>query len=475
MWFLLTPAAFAISATVGPGDDINAVLNSLGPGDVITFNDGLYELENTLRANEAMGEEGDPVRFVAANGAAPVLKMTGNGTVFELRDSSWVVVEGLTFEGRDEWEEEGGGGVSIHNTSNLVFQDNTIQNMRNDLLRITGDTTNLLIADNHLQFTSNGTALYVGCGDGSCWMSDSVITHNLIHDAGNPDSNRSGLVLDNGCQANEVSDNVVFNVTGVGLRVESTQLGESNTVRGNAIWATGSHGLEITGDALVQNNVVFETDGHGIRAANHENDDVQNVRISFNTIALTGSAGVRLDDWADKTGMVFSSNVVANINGRGFVYDSDDFETTENYITGNIVSGLVEGVDETLHPDWYVPGAGVADFEDVANWDFYPAPTSTLLDAGDSASEAWVPTVDFNGQSRNGEAPTVGAFQWSGRGNPGWIIAEGFKDPESGSRIGGGVDGGGGGGCCGGDGDGGQAMLLLPLVGLFLRRRRQDP
>lgn len=471
MWFVLAQQAFAISATVSPGDDLSAVLSSLGAGDVITFNSGVYELENTLRVTEALGEEGNPVEFIGANGATPVLKMLGNGTVFEVRDSTHIRIEGLTFEGRDEWEEEGGGGVTIVGSSDVTFINNEVRNMRGDLLRVVGDTTNLSIRDNHLQFTSNGTALYVGCGDGSCWMSNSIIAGNLIHDAGTMDAARSGLLLDNGCQANEIRDNVLFNITGVGLRVESTQLGDSNLVEGNAIWSTGSHGMEVVGDALVRNNVVFETEGIGIRSGQHENGDVENVRITFNTVALTGQAGVRLDDWADKIGMVFSSNVVANINGRGLTYDSDEFETTENYITKNVVSGLVEGIDETLYPDWYVPGAGVADFESFENWDFYPALTSTLRDNGDPAGAAWVPEIDFNGDGRNGEAPTVGAFQWSGVGNPGWIIAESFKDPESGTRLGAGGEATGG--CCG-NGGGDQAVLLLPLLGLFLRRRRAE-
>lgn len=467
--FALISAAWAISATVSPGDDLSAVVSSLGPGDVITFNDGTYELEGTLRVNEALGEEGNPVRFVAATGAAPVLKALGGGTVFELRTSQFVEVVGLTFEGSDLWETEGGGGVQVVDVSGLVFTDNVIQYVRGDLLRLVGDTTGLEIRRNHLQFSSNGTALYAGCGDGSCWMSDSVIAENLIHDVGNPESNRSGIFLDNGCQGNTVSDNVVFNVTQLGLRVESTQLGDANVVEGNAVWNTGSHGMEIVGEAIVRNNIVTQTQGVGIRSGNHENDDLRNVRITYNTIAITGQEGVRLDDWANREGMVFSSNVVANITGRGLRYDSDE-EDTLNYITANVVSGLVDGVDITLHPEWYIPGAGVADFEDYANWNFYPAINSTLEGFGDPAGEAWVPEIDFNGDPRNGAAPTVGALQWSGAGNPGWILAEDFKGSETGQPPVTNAPGG----CCGRNNGGDEAVLLLPLVGLLVGRRRRD-
>ncbi|MCB9691035.1 MAG: right-handed parallel beta-helix repeat-containing protein [Alphaproteobacteria bacterium] len=464
---LLVPAAFAISATVSPGDDVGAVLASLGPGDVITFNNGLYELEGTLRVTEAMGEEGNPVRLAAATGATPVLK-AGDFSVLEVRDSDHVVIEGLVLEGPEDWMETGGAGLVIADSDHVQVLGNEIRNLRSDLLRIVGDTTGLVIRDNHLHDTWVGTGIYVGCGDGRCWMSESTLEHNLLHHVGNPDDQRSGIILDNGCQANTLRDNVIFEITGVGLRVESTQLGDANVVEGNAIWNTGSHGMEVVGEALVRNNVVVQAQGIGIRSGNHENNDLRNVRITFNTVALAGQEAVRLDDWANREGMVFSSNAIANITGRGFRYDSDEEDTT-NYITSNVVSGLVEGVDPTLFPDWYLPGSGLADFADAVNWDFYPAVNSGLVGVGDPASEAWVPSVDFNGDPRNGASPTVGAFQWSGAGNPGWILAEDFKNTEPTVRI---VDGSGG-GCCKKNQDGSEAVLLLPLLGLFAGRRRR--
>lgn len=472
MYFLISQA-FAISATVAPGDDIAAVVSTLGPGDVITFTGGTYELENTLRITEAIGEPGNPVILTSGNTGA-VLKAIEGDTVFVLADSQNVTIENLIFEGGELWEEEGGGGVVLSNSSGVTFRNNIVRNVRGDLLRLSGDTSDLVINDNELKLTSAGTGIYVGCGDGSCWMSNSEIFHNLVHDTGTEENNRSGIYLEDGCQGNVIHDNTVFNTTSLGIRVESTQLGDHNTVEGNAVWSTRSHGIEVLGEAVVRNNVVFETGGNGIRSTDAISD-FQNVRITYNTVALTGDWGVYLDGWSDKPGMVFSSNVIANITGRALDYNDDIEESgTDNLFSNNVVSGLVEGVDPALQVGWFSAGAGTRDFVDVVNWNFYPDPDSDLVGNGDPAGDAWVPPNDFNGSVRNGEFPTIGALEYVGPGNPGWVIQEDFKgegdivgpDPN---------DPGNTGGCCSKSDDASQAWIVLPFLGLFAgRRRRRD-
>jgi len=54
----------------------------------------------------------------------------------------------------------------------------------------------------------------------------------------------------------------------------------------------------------------------------------------------------------------------------------------------------------------------------------FPAPGSALIDAGDGL---YVTDTDFNGTPRNG-VPDVGAYAFDAAGNPGWMLAPGFKD-----------------------------------------------
>ncbi|MCB9673859.1 MAG: right-handed parallel beta-helix repeat-containing protein [Alphaproteobacteria bacterium] len=470
MTTILLQAALAASVSVSPGDDLDALTSSLGPGDAVVFTDGVYELEGTLTV-EGVGEEGARVELFAQEGATPILKSLNGNTILEIRDSEHLTVRGLTFIGPDTWEEDGNNGVVIRDSSDVIFEDNVVQQVRSTLLYLAGDGSSYQIRRNRLEQSSNGHGIYAGCGDGACWLADSVIEQNLIRDLhGEPW--QYGIVLDNGSQANTIADNVVYNLNGTGIRVESTQFGDPNWIERNAVWNGAESGIEVYGAARVRNNVVFEMGGYGIRSGS-ENDELEDVVITYNTVALTDNWAVRLDDWPDRIGMVFSSNCIANITGRGLFFDNDlqDDETdTTTYFTANVVSGLVEGIDISIYPDWFIPGAGVADFEDVAAWDFYPVNQSALVGSGDPAGDAWIPEIDFNGANRNGASPTIGAYEWDGNGNPGWVIQEDFKDLDALSRLPGGSELQGG--CCSKKEDPTEAILLLPLLVFGLKRRR---
>jgi len=471
MMSFLIQAALAASVSVSPTDDLAALTSSLGPGDSVVFTDGVYELENTLTI-EALGEEGARIEIFPQEGANPVLKSLNGSTIFRLQNSEYVTVRGLSFIGPDTWEEEGGNGVEIRDSVGIVFEDNLVQNVRGTMLVLGGDGSGYSIRRNLLEFTSNGHGIYAGCGDGSCWLQDSSIENNVVREI-IAENWLYGIYLDNGSQANTVTDNVVYNMTGSGIRVESTQFGDANWVERNAVWNGDNNGIEVYGGARVRNNVVFEMGGYGIRSGNPDNDDLADTVITYNTVALTGDYGVRLDDWPGRDGMVFSSNCIANITGRGFYFGiEEEEEDTTSYITKNVISGLVENVDLSLYPGWYAPGSGVADFADVEAWDFYPVTQSPLVGSADADGAAWIPDVDFNGSSRNGNAPTVGAYEWDGEGNPGWVIQEGFKDPEAAVRGPGGLEPGGG--CCKSKEDGTEAFLLLPLLAFGLKRRRRS-
>lgn len=66
---------------------------------------------------------------------------------------------------------------------------------------------------------------------------------------------------------------------------------------------------------------------------------------------------------------------------------------------------------------------------DPTNNNYYPKSTSALLNAG---SAAQLTSIDFNCNSRNASAPTVGAYQYSSATNPGWAISKQMK-PDCGS------------------------------------------
>lgn len=480
---LFTTAALGASVSVSPGDDLNAVTSSLNPGDVVTFNEGVYELEEPIYW-EGIGSEEEPILFRANDGVNAVLhSISGGGYVATISNSEWIVLENLTFEGLVEETGYGYGyysgpsGLRIADSSNVIVRNCVIRDVWGTGLRLDGNTSDLTIERNEIAGSGDGSGIYAGCGDGSCWIQDSTITNNLVHDVA-----YDGINLQRGAQNVEVSHNVIFRVGDDGLELPDTQFGPQNHALGNAIWQTEDVGIYVWGTALVQNNLVFEIGNHGIYTRD-DYDSLYEVQISHNTIARTDGYAARLDDWYDKEGMVFANNALANPVGYGMRYDDpmsdEDYgyygyevEDTDNYIRNNVVTGLVEGFDTLIRPDFVIEGGGAGDFVDMDGFDFYPTSNSLLRDQGDPDGNAYIPTTDFNGAPRDGATPDVGAYSYSGSENPGWVVAEDFKDLDDLNILG---EGGVSTGCCGSDkSSGSQALLFGPLLalGLLARRRR---
>jgi hypothetical protein len=480
VWWGLAVAQ-AASVTVSPGDDLNALTSSLQPGDIVTFNPGTYELEGTVNWT-GIGTEADPIEFRAKQPGTAVLRNMGGGYVAYLSDSEHVKVLGLIFEGGgDDISYTQPSGIGINNSTNITLEDNVIRDVWGTALRIEGNTSGLVIHRNELGPTGDGTGLHVGCWEGECWMQDSLIEFNLIHQVAH-----NGIYLLPGTQGCTIQHNVIYQAGETGIVVPDTLFGPQNIVFGNAIWQTVNDGMYIYGSALVQNNLIFEIGGDGIETSNENYESLVDLQISHNTIARTDGWGAELRDWYDRPDLVFANNAIANPTGYGLYWEDlyyvEDYygyttttgEDTSNYISHNVVTGLVDGFDELLRSTFVIPGGGIADYESIEDWDFYPTGTSELRDAGDPAGLAYIPQEDFNGTARDGESPDVGAYEYDGDGNPGWKLAESFKSysPSEGRDV-----TATRGGCCGGGGKSGEtdeALLLLPLLGLGALRRRRS-
>lgn len=467
MMLLLLGAALAAEIEVSPGDDIATLTAALGAGSEIVFNDGVYTLTSALTWT-GQGTEDSPIVLRAKSGATPILEFTTDAWIGAyISEASHLVVRGLSFRGAEGWESDNMYGVEVVNSSSVTIEDCDIGQMGGALLYLAGNNTDLTIRDNHLHDSVSGTGIYVGCSDASCWTEASTISGNWIH--GLQGSSAYGLYLAPGSQGVEVSDNVIHDVNYRGLRVDSTEYGDPNVVTGNAIWNANEIGLDARGASRIRNNVVFNIEGHGIRSASNDRDTLDDVVISFNTVVNTTGYALYIDDWAGRTGNVLANNAACNPTGYGLYMEDNDGDTgAPDYgvVTGNVVCGLTD-VPESL-ADGYAAGGGFDDYADVEGWDFYPASGSHLIDAADPSGETWVPEADFNGAPRDGGSPDAGAYEWSGGGNPGWAIAEDFK--ETGYDAGAGEEVGGG--CCGGK-ESEAGLLVFPLLGFGAWRRRR--
>lgn len=467
---LIASPAFAVDVDLDPGADIRSLTSSIQAGDVFTFADGVYEIDGNWEVT-APGTAEAKVTFRAAEGANPVIRLTAGNRVMRLYDSSHVVIQGLSFEMDDALFEEGGNGVRIDNSTDIVLEDGEVSHTSNSAVVLGGDTARITIRNMELHDTFNGNAIYAGCGDASCWTQESVFENLLIHDTRSYDDNlrNDGIQLAPGCQGNTIRDNVIYGIDRNGITTHSTEAGAQNVIESNAVWNTGANGLWISGAALVRNNVVFDTGHHGFYSENNR-DSVENLVVSFNTFTLTDRAAFRFEDWIGKPGMVVANNVIANPVGDAVDISEDDVDEGV-FMSTNVVSGRVVGMDASL--GHFVIGGAFTDFENIDDLNFYPSPNAVGRATADPSGETFVPEADFNGFERNGAAPTVGAYEYVGGTNPGWQIREDFKAFEDRNLDSDNTQGG----CCGnGDGDVEEALLVLPLLGLGLlaRRRRKQ-
>lgn len=482
MILLLCTSALAATVEVSPGDDVAAVTSALAAGDEIIFTDGTYSLTDDLYWT-GTGTADSPIVLRAADGASPILELGPTeeggwaGQVAYIENSAFIEIRGLHFRGGDGWDDEGRShhGVVVRESSDITLSDVEISRTGHHGLILSGNTTRFTGERLHIHDTLDGDGISAGCGDASCFTVEPTITGSWIHAI---NGQRHGLYFAHGVQGGSFTDNVIYDAEYRGAFLGSAELGEPNVFERNAIWSVGGRGLSLYGASRVRNNIVFLTGEEGIFSGDPDRDGYQDVVITYNTVVDTGEWALELDDWTGRSGMVLSSNALCNPVGEGVSVEREELDTgvteLDALITSNVVCGYVEGLTED--EGHLVPGSGWADYQDVDGWDLYPTDDSTLRDVGDPSGDAWVPTTDFNGVERPGDAPDVGAYEWVGSGNPGWVVQEGFKSTDP-VVVGSGSDVIGGCGCKGKDkdaGDTGAALLLLPLGGLFgLRRRRK--
>jgi hypothetical protein len=452
---LLASVSMAANVELSPGDDVATLTGALGPGDRVTFNEGVYELESGLSWSDVLGTEDEPVEFIA-NGQV-WLQYEGSGRVATLSNSTHVHFSGIGFRSVEGAETQP-GGIQVSTSTGVVIEDCQFEELGNTAVYFSGDSRDAVIRGNRIQGIHKYQGIYLGCSDASCWSVGAVIEHNLITDIDGDSA--AGIIVDNGGTGNLIQDNVLADILGPGIRVRSTEFNSANEVIGNAIWKS-VEGILVEGAAIVRNNVVLCIEEKGIisRAAR---DAFEDVVISHNTVVDTGDWGVYLENWEQGSGHVLANNAIANPTGKA-VYLGE--EAPDASFMGNVFSGYVEGLERGFDA-----GNGWADFAAVDHANLYPASVSALIGEGVDDAEAFVPSTDFSGVPRDGDAPGIGAYEYISPENPGWVLQKEFKvlgfDEGVLSNQ---VDG------CGGGRDGGEGWVVfgvLGLLGLGTRRRK---
>ncbi|MFK7990989.1 MAG: nitrous oxide reductase family maturation protein NosD [Sandaracinaceae bacterium] len=418
---LLTVTLFSAQAAhaqirVGPGDDLEARLVGLSPGDEVILEDGLYVVDERF-AFSATGTAAMPIVVRADDGANPHVRQDANQNIWDIQ-AEHVVIRGIEFSG-------GSAGLRFESGANVTVEDCEIHGTSDVALRFndTGQLyDNIQILRNHIYETSGtGEGMYLGCNGDGCQFANSLVQGNYVHDMSG--SQGDGIELKPGSYNNVISDNVIHDshtgypcLTLYGTRGN----GDANVVEGNLIFACGSHGIQVTSEAVVRNNIIlFGADNGALSIQPHDGFDPLDLTVVHNTILANGGDAIALRGLSGRA--LIANNALYAQSGRAlFVRDTHPMLTVEGNVgegsSGSFGTGLSDGARSADMVS--------ANFSGTVPNDVFPTSAGALAGAGVGAH---VPSVDFNGTDRGGVAD-VGAYAFGSGSNPGWTLAEGFKE-----------------------------------------------
>lgn len=396
-----------------PGDDFASAAESLQPGQTLVVHEGSYVHDYRLSIS-VQGSPSAPVVIMGAPGESrPLIHTTAQQNTINVEGASYLTIKGL------EITSTVGDGININsNSHHITIFNNSIHEV--DVgVNVRSDAHHLNVSHNEIYNTGidggTGEGMYIGCNYASCVVWDSVFSNNLIGPGLPGTTQGDGIELKPGSYNNTISDNVIHDRDFPCILVYGSGGGAPNIIDGNVVWNCGDSGIQAAADARIFNNIIFGDDSvTAFNSQDHQGVTPNNLEFVHNTV-VGGNPCLRLDNWGGKSGMVFANNAVYCQNDYYVVADLSGVSVDGNVFWPAVpssFSGSLLGVS---------PGA---DFIDVNNKDVYPAPGSSLIDAGSSSFSL---SYDFNHNPRSG-VPDAGAYEFSTVSNPGWHVSASFKD-----------------------------------------------
>jgi hypothetical protein len=410
-------AGVAGAATIElfPGQSFEAAVEALNPGDDLIVHSGSYSDTGRISIT-VRGTAAAPVLITGADGEAlPQIVRPVSAAA-----QNTINIEGATYLRitRLDISSNGGDGINMSGANSFITLDNLEIHDVDVGINFRSSMDNITVRRNHIfntgQNGGTGEGVYVGCNDGSCAVSQSLIENNWIHDTRNS-TQGDGIELKLASHSNIVRDNVIHDTGYPCLLVTGTQGSPVNVLEGNVMWNCGDSGIQAAADAIIRNNIILASPGDGLNAQSHQGAIPGNLQFVHNTL-VGGSPCVRLSGWGGRPGLVFANNAI--------YCDADDFAV--GGLSGVVVTGNVIVPATSAFPaSGYQVGQSTAlDFLDAAARNVYPRQGSRVINAGDAA---YTSSVDFNGTPRDG-MPEAGAYHYSTAQNPGWPIVAGFKN-----------------------------------------------
>ena len=441
----LSPAVWAETFEVGPGDDVEAAIAALSPGDELVVGGGMYLLDGRFTV-DLTGTAEAPIIIVAKDGESPHFHRPDAGqNIWDLDNVHHVEIRGLVFSG-------GSAGLRLGAATHLTIDGCEIFDTDDVALRANdgGTYDGLVIANNHIHDTDNtGEGMYLGCNNDGCRVANSIIERNHVHHTNQTTVDQGdGIELKEGSYGNIIRDNVIHDTNYPCILTYSTAgNGPPNIIERNVMWNCGDHAIQSAADATIRNNIVLSSGADGIAMQPHQSGTPSNLTVVHNTVLHAQNDALSVSGISGT--VLIANNALYAQAGNALSIGSGGTVT----LAGNVVQGGVAGAN-----NGYVMGDLTSDFlsahyQGTPPIDVFPAPGSALLGAGVAM---YAPADDFNATPR-GDDIDAGAYAYAADGNPGWPIDAGFKDVVSPSTTSAGSGGAGGvGSASGGDAVGGS-------------------
>jgi parallel beta-helix repeat protein len=440
---VLPSAASARQITILPqtgttSEEFETVANTLQPGDTLVLRGGIYA-QSARRAVTCVGTAAAPIVIRSAPGESALLTrpadtMDSQNNI-ELVGCSYLVLRDLRFQG-------GSCGMRIIGGNHVTIEGCEIFETGNNAIAMnsgSGTYEGFVLRGNHIHHTglsvsgtTEGEGMYLGCNDNACRVANSLVEGNYIHHLrATSDGGNDGIEVKVGSYGNTIRNNVIHE-TNIGRQYPGIFVyggGPTvNIVEGNAIWNTGE-AIQVVSDAIVRNNLCFNSSSTGITAAPHgQVPTMKNVTIVNNTIH--GNPEGIYVRWSGASNMVLANNAIYS---SATAVNAGGLTGAAVTVKANYVGGAMSGAALDNNA-FFAGGTASSAFVNPAGFDFWPRSGSPLRGM---AQAAYAPARDFNDTGRVSPYD-VGAYELEGQTtNPGWKVGPGFKSgaPSESDRI----------------------------------------
>ncbi len=384
---LAAPGASAGRVTeIGPGEHLCRAVNALEPGDELVLRPGDYAGPCAIRTG---GRPGAPVIIRAKDlRQRPRIHYAGRkANVLEVR-ASHVVIRGMEI-GPTEADVD---GVRIYGGEDVTIEDCRFTRLLGIAVVANHGSVRGLAVRRVAVESTGATAVYLGCHQAECAVTDFVLERNYIHGVWADDGSVGYGIQIKLDSVGAIRDNVVVDTKGPGIMVYGARdpsrvsVVERNLVAGSL----NSSGIVVGGGpVVVRNNLSFQNRDAGIRLEDYGRRGLlRSVFVLNNTVDANRTAGIAVPWLSALVEVVLANNAV----GSEAMLDAPPWSRRGLNLWNNVECGRARC------------------FTAAAAMDYSPGPDLVGRAANHPALRAWGPVDDYFGEVR-GTRPSVGAIQ----------------------------------------------------------------